>query len=222
MRHFTEILNKIAPLRESYTDRQRLVWGSQYSFEELIKLDSLYFRSIQANNIVNPLQRESLRTLLKVMADMDNAISLKDSTELKNLASTYKTLAATAQLGEMIEKTKTDDITTLAEVAEVLEDNGFVMPYYHGEEKDAIDVAIKNIQDTNRYTILNATGLGELITQIADRHQQIKNDEQTSAAEQETSIDDLKKEYMPEPEDIPDDADADITNQEFDDEPNKR
>ena len=71
------------------------------------------------------------------MADMDNAITLKDATELKNLASTYKTLAATAQLSEMIEKTKTDDITTLAEVAETLEANGFIMPYYHGEEKDA-------------------------------------------------------------------------------------
>jgi hypothetical protein len=222
LRRFSEILAKIAPLKESYTERQRLAWGSQYSFEELIKLDSLYIRSIQANNIVNPLQRESLRTLLKVMADMDNAITLKDATELKNLASTYKTLAATAQLSEMIEKTKTDDITTLAEVAETLEANGFIMPYYHGEEKDAIDVAIKNIQESNRYTILNATGLGELVQQIADKRNAAKQSEVTEAATKETSIDDLQNEYMTTPEDLPDESDEDITKQDFSDELDKR
>ena len=221
MRRFSEVLSKIAPLKESYTDRQRLTWGSQYSFEELVKLDSLYIRSIQANNIVNPLQRESLRTLLKVMADMDNAITLKDSTELKNLASTYKTLAATAQLSEMIEKTKTDDITTLAEVAETLEANGFVMPYYHGEEKDAIDMAIHNIQESNRYTILNATGLGQLVQQIADKYNSSKEEEMTNEATSKTSIQDLQNEYET-PEDVPDESDEDITKQDFGNESNKR
>ena len=153
---------------------------------------------------------------------MDNAITLKDATELKNLASTYKTLAATAQLSEMIEKTKTDDITTLAEVAETLEANGFIMPYYHGEEKDAIDVAIKNIQESNRYTILNATGLGELVQQIADKRNAAKQSEVTEAATKETSIDDLQNEYMTTPEDLPDESDEDITKQDFSDELDKR
>lgn len=222
LRRFNEILMRIAPLKESYTERQRLVWGNQYNFEELVNLDSLYVRSIQANNIVNPLQRESLRTLLKVMMDMNNAITLKDSTELKNLASTYKTLAATAQLGEMIEKTKTDDITTLAEVAETLEASGFVMPYYHGEEKDAIDMAIHNIQESNRYTILNATGLGELVQQIADKHNEVKENEMTTAATTKTSIQDLQDEYLSTPEDVADESDEDITKQDFSDESDKR
>jgi hypothetical protein len=149
------------------------------------------------------------------MADMDNAITLKDSTELKNLASTYKTLAATAQLGEMIEKTKTDDITTLAEVAEVLEANGFVMPYYHGEEKDAIDMAIHNIQESNRYTILNATGLGQLVQQIADKYHDTQEQQMTDEATSKTSIQDLQEAYMSAPEDVPDESDEDITKQDF-------
>jgi hypothetical protein len=149
------------------------------------------------------------------MADMDNAITQKDSAELKNLASTYKTLAATAQLGEMIEQTKTDDITTLAEVAETLEANNFEMPYYHGEEKDAIDKAIQDIQEVNRYTILNATGLTELVQSISEKRQQAKESDKTQEAIKETSLEDLKGVYLSTPDDIPEEDDTEITKQDF-------
>ena len=70
-------------MKDAYILREGITWGHQYSFEELIELDSLYIQSIQANRITNPLQKKSLKTLLKVMVDMDKAILNHDSTELK-------------------------------------------------------------------------------------------------------------------------------------------
>lgn len=164
-----DILDAITPIKEAYIERESLVWGSQYSFQELIELDSLYTQSIQANNITNPLQKKSLKTLLKVMVDMDKAILQHDSGELKNLSSTYSTLAKTAQLDEMIEDTHTDDITTLAEVTDVLENAGFDMPFYDGAARDAIDMAIQNIQESNSRTIKDSTGLGPLIEELMEK-----------------------------------------------------
>lgn len=100
---------------------------------------------------------------------MDKAILQRDSAELKNLSSTYSTLAKTAQLDEMIEDTHTDDITTLAEVTDVLENAGFDMPFYDGADRDAIDMAIHDIQESNSRTIKDSTGLGPLIEELMEK-----------------------------------------------------
>lgn len=210
------ILEKIKPMKDAYILREGITWGHQYSFEELIELDSLYIQSIQANRITNPLQKKSLKTLLKVMVDMDKAILNHDSAELKNLSATYKILSATAQLDDMIEDTHTDDITTIAEVALTLEEAGFEMPYYDGAKRDEIDVAIANIQESNVRTIKAATGLSQLIEQISEKQKNKKEQEKTKEAIEKTSIDELLIEYTD--QSIEEDSDAAITDIFFEDE----
>ena len=59
----------------------------------------------------------------------------------------------------MINEAKTEDITTVAELYQYMEDQGFIFKYYQGDCKDEIDFAIKDVQDTNRRLILESTGL---------------------------------------------------------------
>ena len=59
----------------------------------------------------------------------------------------------------MINEAKTEDITTVAELYQYMEDQGFIFKYFQGDCKDEIDFAIKDIQDTNRRLILESTGL---------------------------------------------------------------
>lgn len=139
--------------------RGRLKWGDQYTFEELIQLDQLYTRTIKANNIISPMQKVAVKTLCQLQMKVNQAIRLEDSKALKEYSSAWSTFAKQANLEEMINEAKTEDITTVAELYQYMEDQGFIFKYYQGDCKDEIDFAIKDIQDTNRRLILESTGL---------------------------------------------------------------
>lgn len=139
--------------------RGRLKWGDQYTFEELIQLDQLYTRTIKANNIISPMQKVAVKTLCQLQMKVNQAIRLEDSKALKEYSSAWSTFAKQANLEEMINEAKTEDITTVAELYQYMEDQGFIFKYFQGNCKDEIDFAIKDIQDTNRRLILESTGL---------------------------------------------------------------
>ena len=122
-RSFTQILNKLKPIRESYIERGHLKWGEQYTFEELIQLDSTYSRTLKANNVTNPLQKEAVKTLCKIHIEMNDAIRAKDAKAMKDYASSYAAFAKEANLEGMINDTKTEDITTVAELYDFMEKN---------------------------------------------------------------------------------------------------
>ena len=165
-RSFTQILRKLEPIRASYVDRGRLKWGEQYTFEELIQLDSVYTRTLKANNITNPLQKEAVKTLCKINVEMNEAIRAKDSKAIKDYSSSYAAFAKQADLEGMINDTKTEDITTVAELYAYMEEAGFKFKFYDGEDRDEVDSAIKDIQETNRRLILESTGLQPLLEEM--------------------------------------------------------
>ena len=158
-RTLTAVISKIAPIKEGYLTRGRLKWGDQYTFEELIQLDQLYTRTIKANNIISPMQKVAVKTLCQLQMKVNQAIRLEDSKALKEYSSAWSTFAKQANLEEMINEAKTEDITTVAEFYQYMEDQGFIFKYYQGDCKDEIDFAIKDINDTNRRVILESTGL---------------------------------------------------------------
>lgn len=190
-----EIISKIAPLKEAFIEREQLNWGDKYNFEDLLKLNDLYIQSLRANSITNPIQKESLRTLLKIMIDINKAIVLKDTRDLKSLTTAFSTMAKTAQLDNLIEETHTDDLTTLAEIVQIVEDSGFEMPYYDGKDRDGIDIAIHNITESNARLVRTATGLGPQIEQMIAKYKQEEEEKKTKKAEEEVSITDLLDHY---------------------------
>ncbi len=209
-----DIISRIPEFKVAFIERASINWGNTYSFEELMKLEDLYYQSLKANSITNPIQRESLRTLLKVLIDINKAIAANDSQELKNLTGAFGQLAKTAQLDNMIDQTRTDDLTTLAEIVQIVEDSGFEMPYYDGTDRDGIDVAIKNIQESNARLIKGATGLGPQIEQMIAKYQQEREEALADDAAAETPLSSLIAEYG-EPDEIADEDDSEITGFDF-------
>ena len=179
-RSFTEILKKINPIRDSYVDRGRLKWGEQYTFEEIIKLDSIYSRTLKANNITNPMQKEAVKTLCKLQIEMDEAIRMKDAKSIKDFSNAWSTFAKQADLENMINETKTDDITTVAELYDYMEKSGFKFKFYDGFDRDEVDRAIKDIQDANRRLILESTGLQPLLEEMARARMRTVEEEATN------------------------------------------
>ena len=97
---------------------------------------------------------------------MDAAIRAQDPKSIKDYASAYSTFAKQADLETMINDSKTDDITTVAELYQYMEDNGFVFKYHDGTSKDEVDQAINDIQEANRRLILESTGLETLLEEM--------------------------------------------------------
>ena len=179
-RSFTEVLKRLNPIRDSYVDRGRLKWGEQYTFEEIIKLDSIYSRTLKANNITNPMQKEAVKTLCKLQIEMDEAIRMKDAKAIKDFSGAWSTFAKQADLENMINETKTDDITTVAELYDYMEKSGFKFKFYDGFDRDEVDRTIKDIQDANRRLILESTGLQPLLEEMARKRMQTIEEEATN------------------------------------------
>ena len=190
-RSFAQILSRLEPIKESYIERGRLKWGEQYNFEELIKLDSIYTRTLKANNITNPLQKEAVKTLCKLQIEIDEAVRAKDAKAIKDFSSAWNTFAKQADLETMINETKTDDITTVAELYDYMERQGFKFKFYDGFDRDEVDFTIKDIQETNRNLILEATGLQPLLEQLAKKKLEQAEEEHATAAAQQTPITEL-------------------------------
>lgn len=190
-RSFTEILNRISVIRDSYIDRGRLKWGEQYTFNELIKLDSIYSRTLRANNITNPLQKEAVKTLCRLQIQMEDAIRQGDSGAIKNFSSAWANFAKQADLETMINETKTDEITTVAELYKYFEDRGFKPEYYKGEEKDQVDVALKDIKDTLRRTVLESITLDSTLADMIKKRQASLEEQHTTDITAKQSLEEV-------------------------------
>lgn len=209
-----DILLRLKPLQDDFVARERINWGDQYDFNDLIKLSDLYIQSLKANSITNPIQKESLRTLLKIMIDINRAIVTKDTAELKSLTAAFSTMAKTAQLDNMIETTHTDELSTLAEIAQIIEDSGFDMPYYDGADRDAIDIAIHDIEESNARLVKTATGLGPQIEQMMMKYREEQEEKATKKATDELDISSLLAAYDDEQQ-VEEEDDTLITNEDF-------
>ena len=219
-RSFNQILSKLKPIKDSYIERGRLKWGEQYTFEELIQLDSVYSRTLKANNITNPLQKEAVKTLCKINIEMNEAIRAKDAKSMKDYSTAYSTFAKQADLEGMINETKTDDITTVAELYDYMEKSGFQFKFYDGYDRDEVDRTIKDIQDTNRRLILESTGLQPLLEEMTRKQMETKEEEYTAQIVNQdgATLQDLLN-FKPEDGEIDTEDDESATQLEFEESP---
>lgn len=218
-RSLFEILERIKPIKDSYITRGRLKWGEQYTFEEIFKLDSIYTKTLKANNITNPLQKEAVKTLCKLQIEMDEAIRGKDPKAIKDFSSAWATFAKQADLETMINETKTDDITTVADLYQYMEDQGFQFKFYDGYDRDEVDRAITDIQNANKRFILEATGLQPLLEDMIRQQKETNENNYASSeeAQQEISLKELL-EFQPSDGEIATEADEEALNMDFTDE----
>lgn len=147
---------------------------------------------------------------------MDEAIRAKDAKAIKDFSSAWSTFAKQADLETMIQETKTDDITTVAELYDYMEKQGFRFKFYDGFDRDEVDACIKDIQETNRQLVLESTGLQPLLEQLAKKRIEQAEEEHSIAATQAPgqTLQDML-EFMPEEDDIATENDEVATEHDF-------
>lgn len=116
----------------------------------------------------------------------------------------------------MIQETKTDDITTVAELYDYMEKQGFKFKFHDGYDRDEVDSCIKDIQETNRALVLEATGLQPLLEQLAKKRLEQAEEEHFSAATQQPgqTLSDLM-DAMPDDGEIETESDNVATEHDF-------
>lgn len=114
----------------------------------------------------------------------------------------------------MIQETRTDEITTVAELYDYMERSGFKFRFYDNNDRDEVDFTIKDIQETNRALVLEATGLQPLLEQLAKKRLEQAEEEQAAIATNNTPLDELL-EAMPDENNIEVEADNTATDYDF-------
>ena len=118
----------------------------------------------------------------------------------------------------MINETKTDDITTVAELYDYMEKSGFKFKFYDGFDRDEVDRTIKDIQDTNRKLILESTGLQTLLEEMATQRMCTLEEEKTNEiVNGDVSIQDLL-DFQPGDVDIEEEDDQEVLDLSFEEE----
>ena len=86
----------------------------------------------------------------------------------------------------MIQETRTDDITTVAELYDYMEKQGFQFKYYDGANRDEVDRTIHDIQEANRRLVLESTGLQSTLEEmIRQRQRSIEEQKAIQATDSE-------------------------------------
>ena len=162
------------------------------------------------------MQKEAVKTLCKLQVEMDEAIRAKDAKAIKDFSSAWANFAKQADLENMINETKTDDITTVAELYDYMEKSGFQFKFYDGFDRDEVDRSIKDIQDTNRRLILESTGLQQLLEDMIRQKAETTEMEHARNIAETESIQDLLN-FSPADNEVDTEDDSDVISTDFSD-----
>lgn len=191
---FEQLLAKIEPIKQKFIDRNRVKWGSNYSFEEYVQLENLLTSTLRANDISNPLQIDAIKKACRISVELDKAIEAGDSKGIKELSSAYSAFTKTAQIDTVIEASNNEVIATVADLADYIEQCGGKFHYYDNVERDIVDKTINDIKEYNRKLVLDATGLDATLETIMESYHRQVEEQATDHATSLVTLEDIVNE----------------------------
>lgn len=167
-----ELLDNIKPIKEDFMRRSRMTWGANFSFEELIKMESQFQNTISSFDVNNPMQMDAIRKAAITSVMIDRSMMQGDVKDLKDLSAAYAQFMKMAKIDELIESAQTDVIRTVADLANYLEEQGFNFKFYDNVERDIVDKTIDDLKEYLRTLVLESTGLEATLELIAKKYQE--------------------------------------------------
>lgn len=148
----------LAPIKEGFLLRNKIKWGQDYTFEELITLENLFTKTLESNDISNPMQIDAIKKAAKMSISLDRAITSGDSKEINDLSKAYQNFIKTAKIDEIIDNASEDVISTVADLVDFIERSGYTFNYYDGVERDIVDRSLEDIKQYIRRLVLDTSG----------------------------------------------------------------
>ena len=161
-----ELISAIKPIKEGFILRNHIKWGSNYVFEELISLENLFVKTLEANNVSNPMQVDAIKKACKLSVSLDRAIINGVAKEINDFSKAYQNFIKTAKIDDLITASSQDVISNIAEFVQFIEESGFKFNYYDDVSRDIVDKSLKDQQQFIRRLVMDSTGLSDVFETI--------------------------------------------------------
>lgn len=168
-------------LDESDINYLMLKWGTMYTPEEWVKMETTYNKYSQEYDL-NVDREEVLKKMCKTSLKMDEALDAGDVTGYKNLAAVFDQLRKSGKFTEAQNKEDRQQVlSSIGELVALCEQEGGIipaLPQYDPDQypQDKIDFTLKDLKAYTYSLVSNELGLGDLIESYIEKLEQAEND----------------------------------------------
>ena len=178
-----------------------LKWGTMYSPEQWIKMETTYKKYAKEYEL-NVDREEVLKKMCKTSLKMDECLDAGDLTGYKNLAGVFDQLRKGGKFTEAQNKEDRQQVlSSIGELVRLCEQEGGIipnLPQFDPDQypQDKIDFTIKDLKAYNYTLVSEELGLGDLIETYIEKLEQAQNTEMDLNAGLITSAAELDKESL--------------------------
>lgn len=168
-------------LDESDINYLMLKWGTMYTPEEWVKMETTYNKYSQEYDL-NVDREEVLKKMCKTSLKMDEALDAGDVTGYKNLAAVFDQLRKSGKFTEAQNKEDRQQVlSSIGELVALCEQEGGIihaLPQYDPDQypQDKIDFTLKDLKSYTYSLVSNELGLGDLIESYIEKLEQAEGD----------------------------------------------
>lgn len=166
IRTHEEMIIRIEAVKEGFMLRNQIKWGANYSFSELIALESLFVNTLKTNDISNPMQIDAIKKACKMSVALDRAITGGETKEINDLSKAYQNFIKTAKIDELITASSKDVISNVAQLVQFIEEQGFQFEFYDNVDRDIVDKSLRDMQQFLQRLVMDSTGLETIFETI--------------------------------------------------------
>lgn len=142
----------------------RLKWGSTYTQEEWVKLETQYNEMMNSYDIQTAGHKDTLKMICKTYLKANQLIDIGDIEGYQKAMKVYNDLMHAGNFTAVQNKTDNGEyIDSISELVAICEKDGFIPRYYVEEPKDRIDRVLQDLQGYTRSLIMEETNLGNMI-----------------------------------------------------------
>ena len=156
-----ELRAQLPLFEESRIKELQMVWGENYSPEQLSYLQNLLDGIMKTQNVNGELQYDQAKKLCKISLNIEERISA--DAEFDKLLASYEKLVKAAEFTPKNVKSASD-FESVGELFAYLEKRGFKPSYCTDVSKDIVDQTIIDIQNFCQKLYINEPSMGEEIT----------------------------------------------------------
>ena len=158
-----------------------LKWGTVYTPEQWIKMETMYNKYAQEYEL-NTDREEVLKKMCKTSLKMDECLDVGDLTGYKNLAGVFDQLRKGGKFTEAQNKEDRQQVlSSIGELVALCEQEGGIipaLPQYDPDQypQDKIDFTLKDLKAYTYSLVSNELGLGDLIESYIEKLEKAEED----------------------------------------------
>lgn len=168
-------------LDDNDIDYLMLKWGTMYTPEQWIKMETMYNKYSQEYDL-NVDREEVLKKMCKTSLKMDEALDAGDVTGYKNLATVFDQLRKSGKFTEAQNKEDRQQVlSSIGELVALCEQEGGIipaLPQYDPDQypQDKIDFTLRDLKAYTYSLVSNELGLGDLIESYIEKLEKSEED----------------------------------------------